>query len=33
VFGAAAVMMLLGALASMFNPGTYGTDPNADNEA
>ena len=33
VFGAAAVMMLLGALASMFNPGTYGTDPGADNEA
>lgn len=33
VFGVAAVMMLLGAVASMFNPGTYGTDPGADNEA
>lgn len=33
VFGAAAVMMLLGALASVFSPGTYGTDPDADNEA
>jgi MFS family permease len=33
VFGAAAVMMLLGALASLFNPGRYGTEPNADNEA
>ena len=33
VFGVAAVLMLLGALASMFNPGTYGTDPDADNEA
>lgn len=27
VFGAAAVMMLVGALASMFNPGRYGTEP------
>jgi MFS family permease len=33
VFGAAAVMMLLGAVASMFNPGTYATEPGADNEA
>jgi hypothetical protein len=33
VFGVAAVLMLLGALASMFSPGTYGTDPDADNEA
>jgi MFS family permease len=33
VFGAAAVMMLLGAVASMFNPGTYATEPDADNEA
>lgn len=30
VFGAAAVMMLVGALASMFNPGRYGTEPGAD---
>ncbi|UCZ59915.1 MFS transporter [Mycolicibacterium phocaicum] len=33
VFGAAAVMMLLGAVASMFNPGTYATEPGADNAA
>jgi len=33
VFGAAAVMMVFGALASVFSPGTYGTDPDADNEA
>jgi len=33
VFGAAAVMMLIGALASLFNPGRYGTDPGADNAA
>jgi len=33
VFGAAAVMMLLGAVASMFNPGTYATEPGADNQA
>jgi MFS family permease len=33
VFVAAAVMMLLGALASLFNPGRYATDPGADNEA
>jgi MFS family permease len=33
VFGVAAVMMLLGALASAFSPGTYGTDPDADNQA
>lgn len=31
VFIAAAVMMLIGALASMFNPGRYGTAPGADN--
>jgi MFS family permease len=30
VFGAAAVMMLIGALASMFNPGRYGTEEGAD---
>ncbi|MEZ0051055.1 MFS family permease [Mycobacterium sp. MAA66] len=33
VFGAAAVMMLLGALASVFTPGNYGTAPDADNAA
>jgi MFS family permease len=33
VFGAAAVMMLLGAAASMFNPGRYATDEGADNAA
>lgn len=33
VFGAAAVMMLLGAAASMFNPGRYATDEDADNAA
>jgi MFS family permease len=33
VFGAAAVMMVLGAIASLFNPGRYGTEPGADNEA
>src|ERR1700682_776642 len=33
VFVDAAVMMLLGALASLFNPGRYATDPGADNEA
>ena len=33
VFGAAAIMMLLGAVASMFNPGTYATEPGADNAA
>ena len=33
VFGAAAVMMLIGAAASMFNPGRYGTEPGADNAA
>ena len=33
VFGAAAIMMLLGAVASMFNPGTYATEPGADNQA
>jgi MFS family permease len=33
VFSAAAVMMLIGAVASVFNPGRYGTEENADNEA
>jgi MFS family permease len=33
VFVAAAVMMLLGAIASLFNPGRYGTQPGADNQA
>ena len=33
VFGAAAVMMLIGAAASLFNPGRYGTEPGADNAA
>jgi hypothetical protein len=33
VFIAAAVMMLLGAVASLFNPGRYGTDESADNAA
>jgi MFS family permease len=33
VFGAAAVMMLLGAAASIFNPGRYATDEGADNAA
>jgi MFS family permease len=33
VFVAAAVMMLIGALASIFNPGRYGTEVGADNEA
>jgi MFS family permease len=33
VFIAAAVMMLIGALASIFNPGRYGTEVGADNEA
>lgn len=33
VFVAAAVMMLIGAIASLFNPGRYGTEPGADNEA
>jgi hypothetical protein len=33
VFAAAAVMMVIGAVASLFNPGRYGTEPNADNEA
>jgi len=30
VFVAAAVMMVIGAIASMFNPGRYATAPNAD---
>jgi MFS family permease len=33
VFIAAAVMMLIGAVASLFNPGRYATAPGADNEA
>ena len=33
VFIAAAVMMLIGAIASLFNPGRYGTEPGADNAA
>jgi MFS family permease len=33
VFIAAAVMMVIGLIASMFNPGRYATEPNADNEA
>ena len=32
-FGAHWLMMLLGAVASMFNPGTYATEPGADNAA
>jgi MFS family permease len=33
VFAAAAVMMVLGLIASMFNPGRYADAPGADNEA
>jgi hypothetical protein len=33
VFIAAAVMMLIGAIASLFNPGKYATAPGADNAA
>jgi MFS family permease len=33
VFMAAAVMMVIGLIASIFNPGRYATEPNADNEA
>jgi hypothetical protein len=33
VFSAAAVMMVIGAIASLFNPGRYGTDTGADNAA
>jgi hypothetical protein len=33
VFIAAAVMMVLGLVASMFNPGRYADAPGADNEA
>jgi MFS family permease len=33
VFSAAAVMMLIGAVASVFNPGRYADEPGADNEA
>ena len=33
VFTAAAVMMVIGLIASMFNPGRYATEPGADNEA
>jgi MFS family permease len=32
VFVAAAVMMVIGAVASLFNPGRYGTEASADNE-
>ena len=31
VFGAAAVMMVIGGIASMFSAGRYGTEPGADN--
>ncbi len=33
VFIAAAVMMVIGLIASLFNPGRYATEPGADNEA
>jgi hypothetical protein len=33
VFSAAAVMMVLGLIASIFNPGRYADGPGADNEA
>ncbi|OBF31556.1 MFS transporter [Mycobacterium sp. ACS1612] len=33
VFSAAAVMMVIGAIASIFNPGRYADEPGADNEA
>jgi MFS family permease len=33
VFSAAAVMMVIGAIASLFNPGRYADEPGADNEA
>jgi hypothetical protein len=33
VFIAAAAMMVIGAVASLFNPGRYATAPGADNEA
>ena len=33
VFIAAAAMMVIGLIASIFNPGRYATEPNADNEA
>jgi hypothetical protein len=33
VFIAAAVMMVIGLIASMFNPGRYADEPGADNEA
>jgi hypothetical protein len=32
VFAAAAIMMLLGALASVFNPGRYGDENDVDEE-
>ena len=32
VFVAAAVMMLIGAVASLFNPGRYATEVGADDE-
>ena len=33
VFVAAAVMMVIGLIASMFNPGRYGDEENVDHEA
>jgi hypothetical protein len=33
VFVGAAAMMLLGMVASIFNPGRYGDEENVDNEA
>jgi hypothetical protein len=33
VFSAAAVMMVIGAIASLFSAGRYGTAPGADNAA
>jgi hypothetical protein len=33
VFIAAAVMMVIGAIASIFNAGRYADEPGADNEA
>jgi MFS family permease len=33
VFSAAALMMVIGAIASIFNPGRYASEPGADNEA
>ncbi len=33
VFGAAAVMMVIGAIASMFNPGRYGAEEVTEDQA